>query len=103
MMCGGASAARPATEETQRIAEQVRGRASPVRERRAGECSDLFISLEFRKKEKDLTGFCALQVHVGNDEFMHLRVFKSLPHENEQLSLHSYQGSKTKHDDLAYF
>lgn len=52
---------------------------------------------------RDLTGFCALQVHVGNEEFMHLRVFKSLPHENEQLSLHSYQGSKTKHDELAYF
>lgn len=52
---------------------------------------------------KDLTGFRALQVHVGNEEFMHLRVFKSLPHENEQLSLHSYQASKTKHDELTYF
>lgn len=52
---------------------------------------------------RDLTGLHALQVHVGNEEFMHLRVFKSLPHDNERLSLHSYQGSKTKHDELAYF
>lgn len=51
----------------------------------------------------ELTGFHALQVHIGNDEFMHLRVFRSLPHENKPLSLHSYQSSKTKHDELAFF
>lgn len=51
----------------------------------------------------ELTGFRALQVHVGNDEFMHLRVFRSLPHDNKPLSLHSYQSSKTKHDELAFF
>uniref|UniRef100_A0A8C3EZ36 Uncharacterized protein n=1 Tax=Chrysemys picta bellii TaxID=8478 RepID=A0A8C3EZ36_CHRPI len=43
------------------------------------------------------------QVHVGNEEFLHLRVFKSLPHENKPLSLSSYQSSKTKHDELTYF
>ncbi|XP_074848047.1 cystatin-B-like [Carettochelys insculpta] len=44
-----------------------------------------------------------IKVHVGNDEFFHLRVFKSLPHENKPLSLTSYQSSKTQHDELSYF
>ncbi|XP_010191486.1 PREDICTED: cystatin-B-like, partial [Mesitornis unicolor] len=42
-------------------------------------------------------------VHVGNDEFIHLRVFRSLPHEKKPLSLHSYQSSKAKHDELTFF
>uniref|UniRef100_A0A8C4VPZ2 Uncharacterized protein n=1 Tax=Gopherus evgoodei TaxID=1825980 RepID=A0A8C4VPZ2_9SAUR len=39
----------------------------------------------------------------GRGEFLHLRVFKSLSHENKPLSLSSYQSSKIKHDELTYF
>ncbi|XP_005038597.1 PREDICTED: cystatin-B-like [Ficedula albicollis] len=71
-------------------------------EEKEGKTFDVFTAVEFKTQLVAGTNYF-IKVHVGNEEFMHLRVFKSLPHENEQLSLHSYQGSKTKHDELAYF
>ncbi|XP_004675642.1 PREDICTED: cystatin-B [Condylura cristata] len=44
-----------------------------------------------------------IKVQVGEEEFVHLRVFQSLPHEDKPLSLSSYQTAKTRHDELSYF
>ncbi|CAM9652979.1 unnamed protein product [Bubo scandiacus] len=98
MLCGGTSAARPATDETQRIADEVK----PHLEAKEGKTFDVFTAVEFKTQVVAGTNYF-IKVHVGNDEFMHLRVFRSLPHENQPLSLHSYQSSKTKHDELAFF
>ncbi|KAK2528298.1 cystatin-B [Columba livia] len=98
MLCGGASAVRAATPETQQIAEEVK----PQLEEKEGKTFDVFTAVEFKTQVVAGTNYF-IKVHVGNDEFMHLRVFKSLPHENKPLSLHSYQSSKTKHDELAFF
>ncbi|XP_069722355.1 cystatin-B-like isoform X1 [Phaenicophaeus curvirostris] len=98
MMCGGPSAARAATQETQQIAEEVK----PQLEEKEGKTFDVFTAVEFKTQVVAGTNYF-IKVHVGNDEFLHLRVFRSLPHENKPLSLHSYQSSKTKDDELAYF
>ncbi|KAM8820354.1 cystatin-B-like [Eudromia elegans] len=98
MLCGGPSAAQAATEETQRIAEEVK----PQLEEKEGKTFDVFTAVEYKSQVVAGTNFF-IKVHVGNDEFVHLRVFRSLPHENRPLSLHSYQKSKTKHDELTYF
>ncbi|XP_054241507.1 cystatin-B-like [Indicator indicator] len=98
MLCGGASAARPATDETQHIANEVK----PQLEEKEGKTFDVFTAVEFKTQVVAGTNYF-IKVHVGNDDFMHLRVFKSLPHENKPLSLHSYQSSKAKHDELSYF
>ncbi|KAM6309817.1 cystatin-B-like isoform 2-T2 [Podargus strigoides] len=98
MLCGGTAAARPATEETQQIAEEVK----PQIEEKEGKTFDVFTAVEFKTQVVAGTNYF-IKVHVGNDEFLHLRVFRSLPHEEKPLSLHSYQSSKTKHDELAYF
>lgn len=45
----------------------------------------------------------SFQVQVGDDDFVHIRVFKSLPHENKPLALSSYQTNKARHDELSYF
>ncbi|KAF0884237.1 CYTB protein, partial [Crocuta crocuta] len=42
-----------------------------------------------------------LQVQVDDDEFVHIRVFESLPHENKPLALSNYQTHKARHDELA--
>nr|XP_021148294.1 cystatin-B [Columba livia] len=74
----------------------------PQLEEKEGKTFDVFTAVEFKTQVVAGTNYF-IKVHVGNDEFMHLRVFKSLPHENKPLSLHSYQSSKTKHDELAFF
>ncbi|XP_025917269.1 cystatin-B-like [Apteryx rowi] len=98
MLCGGTSAARSATGETQQIREQVK----PQLEEKEGKTFNVFTAVEFKTQVVAGTNYF-IKVHVGNDEFVHLRVFRSLPHENKPLSLHSYQSSKTKHDELTYF
>lgn len=40
---------------------------------------------------------------MADDEFTHLRVFESLPHENKPLALHNYQMNKARHEELTYF
>ena len=49
-----------------------------------------------------LTGLF-FQVQVDEDDFMHIRVFESLPHENKPVALTSYQTNKGRHDELTYF
>ncbi|XP_068787204.1 cystatin-B [Struthio camelus] len=98
MLCGGPSAARAATAETQQLADEVK----PQLEEKEGKIFDVFTAVEFKTQVVAGTNYF-IKVHVGNDEFVHLRVFRSLPHENKPLSLHSYQSSKTKHDELTYF
>ncbi|TFK04129.1 40S ribosomal protein S26-like [Platysternon megacephalum] len=71
-------------------------------EEKEGKKFEVFTAVEFKTQLVAGINYF-IKVHVGNEEFLHLRVFKSLPHENKPLSLSSYQSSKTKHDELTYF
>jgi len=42
------------------------------------------------------------QIHTGNDECAHARIFHPLPGQGEP-SLHSVQLKKTREEELAYF
>ncbi|NXY83378.1 CYTB protein, partial [Alcedo cyanopectus] len=77
-------------------------KVKPQLEEKEGKTFDVFSAVEFKTQVVAGTNYF-IKVHVGNEEFVHLRVFRSLPHENKPPSLHSYQASKTKHDELAFF
>ncbi|XP_074857285.1 cystatin-B-like [Carettochelys insculpta] len=98
MMCGGLTGVQPATPETQQIVDEVKQHV----EEKEGKTFDVFMAVEYKTQLVAGMNYF-IKVHVGNDEFFHLRVFKSLPHENKPLSLTSYQSSKTQHDELSYF
>ncbi|NWI69354.1 CYTB protein, partial [Todus mexicanus] len=44
-----------------------------------------------------------IKVQVSDTEYIHLKVFKSLPYENKGPSLVSFQTGKTRDDPLTYF
>ncbi|NXL30686.1 CYTB protein, partial [Glaucidium brasilianum] len=44
-----------------------------------------------------------IKVQVSDTDYVHLRVFQSLPHENQGPSLVSFETGKTRDDPLAYF
>ncbi|NXK45896.1 CYTB protein, partial [Chauna torquata] len=44
-----------------------------------------------------------IKVQVSDTEYIHLRVFQGLPHENQGPSLVSFQTGKTRDDPLTYF
>ncbi|KAH1183307.1 hypothetical protein KIL84_004799 [Mauremys mutica] len=96
--CGGLMGAQPATPKAQQVADEVKLQV----EEKEGKKFEVFTAVEFKTQVVAGINYF-IKVHVGNEEFLHLRGFKSLPHENKPLSLSSYQSSKTKHDELTYF
>ncbi|XP_060054753.1 cystatin-B [Erinaceus europaeus] len=98
MMCGGTSDTRPATEETQALADQVKAQLEEKENKKFG----MFKATEFKTQLVAGTNYF-IKVQVGGEEFLHLRVFQSLPHENKPPALHSYQMGKARHEELTYF
>ncbi|XP_058152496.1 cystatin-B-like [Dasypus novemcinctus] len=98
MMLGAPSECRPATAETQQIADQVKRQLEEKENRQF----PVFEAVECRTQVVAGTNHF-IKVHVGGDEYIHLRVFESLPHENKPLTLSNYQTNKTKDDELEYF
>ncbi|XP_060610746.2 cystatin-B-like [Anolis sagrei] len=98
MKCGGASETKPATEETQQIIQHVKAQL----EEKEGKTFDVFTAVGFKTQVVAGVNYF-VKVHVGDDEYIHMRIFKSLPHENKPPELTSYQSKKGKHDELSYF
>ncbi|XP_008587686.1 PREDICTED: cystatin-B [Galeopterus variegatus] len=98
MMCGAASATQPATAETQDIADQVRAQLEEKEKKKF----PIFKAVSFKSQVVAGMNYF-IKVHVGDDDFVHLRVFRSLPHENKPLTLSDYQTNKARHDELTYF
>ncbi|NXB10587.1 CYTB protein, partial [Cnemophilus loriae] len=44
-----------------------------------------------------------IKVQISDAEYIHLKVFQSLPHENQGPSLVGFQTGKTRDDPLTYF
>ncbi|XP_019601313.2 cystatin-B [Rhinolophus sinicus] len=98
MMCGGCSSTKPATAEIQAVADKVKSQL----EEKANKKYTLFKAVEYKSQLVAGMNYF-IKVQVDNDNFVHIRVFESLPHENKPLALHDYQADKTKEDELAYF
>ncbi|XP_019517084.1 PREDICTED: LOW QUALITY PROTEIN: cystatin-B-like [Hipposideros armiger] len=97
-LCGGCSAVQPTTGEIQSIPDMVK----PQLEEKANKRYPLFKAMEFKSQLVAGTNYF-IKIQVDNDDFVYLRVFKSLPCENAPLALHSYQTNKTKNEALTYF
>ncbi|XP_072826103.1 cystatin-B [Vicugna pacos] len=98
MMCGAPSATQPATAEIQAVADQVKAQLEEKEKKKFS----LFKAVEFKSQVVAGRNFF-IKVQVDDEEFVHLRVFESLPHENKPPALASYQTNKARHDELAYF
>lgn len=98
MMCGAPSATQPATAETQAIADKVKSQL----EEKENKKFPVFKALEFKSQLVAGKNYF-IKVQVDEDDFMHIRVFESLPHENKPVALTSYQTNKGRHDELTYF
>lgn len=61
---------------------------------------NLNASLVILQIHKQSNYHICLQIHVGNDECIHARIYKNLQRE---VSVHSIEENKTKEDPIAYF
>ncbi|XP_041887148.1 cystatin-A-like [Corvus hawaiiensis] len=98
MMPGGLSDTKPATPEVQQIANQVKVQF----ESQANMNCVVFAAVEY--KTQVVAGIIYfIKVQVSDDEYVHLKVFQSLPYENQGPSLVGFQTGKTRDDPLTYF
>ncbi|XP_036992231.2 cystatin-B-like [Artibeus jamaicensis] len=97
-LCGGLSATKPSTDEIQTIADQVKSQL----EEKENKKYTMFKAVEYQSQVVAGANYF-IKVQVEDDDFVHIRVYESLPHENKPLALHGYQTNKTRHDKLEYF
>ncbi|KFQ61330.1 cystatin-A [Pelecanus crispus] len=98
MMPGGLSETKPATPEIQHIVNQVKQQYESKQDR----TYDIFKAIVYRTQVVAGINYF-IKVQDGDDDYVHLRVFQSLPHENQGPSLVSFQSGKTRDDPLTYF
>ncbi|KAK2870049.1 hypothetical protein QQF64_021996 [Cirrhinus molitorella] len=96
--CGGISEAKDANEEVQKICDEMKSHA----ENKAGRTFDVFIAKSYKTQLVAGTNYF-VKVHVGGDEYIHLRIYQTLPCYGETLELSSIQASKAHHDPIEYF
>ncbi|XP_063812897.1 cystatin-B-like [Pseudophryne corroboree] len=97
-MVGGLGKSKPADEALQTLCDQVR----PEVEAREGRTFSTFTAVECKTQVVSGTNYF-IKVQVSDDEFIHVRVHKALPHEQGKLTLSACQGGKTKQDEILHF
>ncbi|NXK86079.1 CYTB protein, partial [Formicarius rufipectus] len=74
----------------------------PQFERMANRNCAMFTAIAYRTQVVAGTNYF-VKVQDSSTEYVHLRLFQSLPHENQGPSLVSFQTGKTKDDPITYF
>ncbi|KAM6211035.1 cystatin-A-like [Sarcoramphus papa] len=98
MMPGGLSETKPATPEVQHIVNQVK----PQFESRENKTYNIFKAIAYKTQVVAGINYF-IKVQVSDADYAHLRVFQSLPQEDQGPSLVSFQTGKTRDDPLTYF
>ncbi|XP_019647794.1 PREDICTED: cystatin-B-like [Branchiostoma belcheri] len=96
-ICGGAKEPEAATEEIQAICDEVKAEV----EEQAGVKYETFRATTFSSQVVAGTNYF-IKVDVGGEKFVHLRVFKGLPHA-PGLKVSAVQLDKGKEDPIGYF
>ncbi|DAA33447.1 cystatin-A [Bos indicus] len=98
MIPGGLTEAKPATPEIQEIANMVK----PQLEEKTNETYEEFTAIEYKTQVVAGINYY-IKIQTGDNRYIHIKVFKSLPQQSHSLILTGYQVDKTKDDELAGF
>ncbi|XP_061661250.1 cystatin-B-like [Syngnathoides biaculeatus] len=98
MMCGGLLGSQSAHPEIQKICDIVKSQA----EQKTGKIYDVFVAKCYTSQVVAGTNYF-VKVHVGGDDYVHIRVFQSLPHVGAGPVLANIQESKRHDDAIEYF
>ncbi|XP_019731592.1 cystatin-B-like [Hippocampus comes] len=95
-MYGGLSDLADAGAAIRTICERVKHQA----EQKAGKAYNLFIAKSYKSQIVSGTNFF-IKVHVGGNDYVHIRVFQGLTQSGPELV--SIKESKTHDDEIEYF
>ncbi|KAL6464085.1 hypothetical protein MHYP_G00284760 [Metynnis hypsauchen] len=97
-VAGGLGSEKVATPEVQKICDEVK----PHVEQKTKKKFAVFVAKSFKTQVVAGTNYF-IKVHVGGNDYLHLRVFKPLPHTGRQLELNGVQTGKTHTELITYF
>ncbi|XP_061613609.1 cystatin-B-like [Phyllopteryx taeniolatus] len=98
MKCGGLSQAQNAHAKIQEICDTVKSQA----EQKTGNTYDVFVAKTYTSQVVAGTNYF-IKVHVGGEDYVHIRVFQSLPHVGTGPELADIRESKRHDDAIEYF
>ena len=98
MLQGGTLLAEDAKEDIQAICNAVKADL----EGKNGKSFDEFTAIQFRSQVVAGMNYF-VKVHVGEEQFVHLRIYQALPHTGAGPALHSQQDGKTREEEIEYF
>lgn len=97
-MCGGTGELKQADKEVQQICDQVKEEA----EKKAGSKFPEFVAVSYKTQVVAGTNYF-IKVNVGDGNFIHLRVYKKLPHAGSTLELSALKTGMKEDSALEYF
>jgi len=97
-LCGGVGQSKPANAEIQTMCDQLR----PDIEAKAGKKFNHFNAHSYSSQVVAGTNYF-VKINVGDNEFVHARIHKPLPHTGQPPSVHSVQHPKTEGDAITHF
>ncbi|KAI5610565.1 cystatin B, partial [Silurus asotus] len=100
--CGGPSAVKAANKKVQKICDEVKPRV----EEKAGRTFNVFTAKSYTTQVVAGTNYFIKVGHKHtyiDEECVHLRVYKMLPHAGEKLELTGLQTKKSYQDAIGYF
>jgi cystatin-A/B len=98
MLCGGTSQTKPACDEILALCVTLREEL----ENKAGKKFTEFSAIEYQSQVVAGTNYF-VKIHIGNEEYIHARIFKPLSCNGTTPEVHGVQMSKSKADAITYF
>ncbi|XP_047468131.1 cystatin-B-like isoform X1 [Mugil cephalus] len=94
-ICGGWSETEPATEEIQRVCDEVKGHV----EEKTNKKYDVFTALQYRRQVVSGMNYL-IKVNSGPSSHLHMKVYEALPCDGGQKSVSGVEEGHTKDDPL---
>ncbi|XP_073670842.1 cystatin-B-like [Paramisgurnus dabryanus] len=97
-MVGGTSKPNKATKDVQKLCDEVKHQV----EQKAGKNFATYTATSYTTQVVAGTNFF-VKLHVGGNDYIHVKIYKALPHTGEKPKVTAVQCSKTQHDAIEFF
>lgn len=94
-MCGGFTGAQPADDQVKNIANEIKPKLEAATNKKYGE----FEAVSYKTQVVAGTNY-VIKVKVGNNEFVHVKVFQPLPCNGTELQLLKHSEGHKLDDNL---